>query len=98
MHGPIDFERSVWQQGEITSDGQRLRVADGLLRSEVLLGKSKAEIEAMLGPPTATDKFRDSGLAYWLGPERGFISIDGEWLTVDFDQTGRVREARIVSD
>jgi hypothetical protein len=73
-------------------------MADGLLRSQTLLGKSRTEIEALLGPPTSTDKFRDSGLAYWLGPERGFISIDYEWLTLNFDQTGKVRDARIVTD
>jgi hypothetical protein len=73
-------------------------MADGLLRSEVLLGKSRSEIEAMFGPPTSTDKFRDSGLVYWLGPERGFISIDSEWLTLNFDQAGKVRDARIVTD
>ena len=97
-HGPTEFERSVWLQGETGSVSPRLRMADGLLRSEVLLGKSRAEIEAVLGPPTSTDKFRDSGLVYWLGPERGFISIDSEWLTLDFDHAGKVRDARIVTD
>jgi hypothetical protein len=97
-HGPTEFERSVWVRGETTSDSPRLRMADALLRSEVLLGKPRAEIEAMLGPPTSTDKFRDSGLVYWLGPERGFISIDSEWLTLNFDQAGKVRDARIVTD
>ena len=96
--GPTEFQRSVWLQGETTSGSPRLRMADGLLRSEILLGKSRTEIETMLGPPTSTDKFRDSGLVYWLGPERGFISIDSEWLTLDFDQTGKVRDARIVAD
>jgi hypothetical protein len=95
---PIEFERSVWLQGESTSDSPRFRMAGDLLRSEVLLGKSRAEIEIMLGPPTSTDKFRDSGLVYWLSPERGFISIDSEWLTLNFDQTGKVRDARIVTD
>ena len=97
-HGPSQFERSIWLQGETASDSPRLRMADGLLRSEVLLGKSRAEIEAMLGPPTSTDKFRDSGLVYWLGQERGFISIDSEWLTLNFDQAGKARDARIVTD
>jgi hypothetical protein len=88
----------VWLQGEAASNGPRLRMADGLVRSEILLGKSRVEVEAMLGPPTATDKFRSSGLVYWLGSERGFMSIDSEWMTLEFDKTGKVREARIVTD
>lgn len=98
MCSPTEFDRSVWLRVETTSDSPRLRMADGLLRSRVLLGKSRAEIEAMLGPPKSTDYFRDSGLVYWLGPERGFMSIDSEWLTLDFDPAGRVRDARIVTD
>ena len=98
LHGPTEFERSAWLEGETNLDEPRLRMVDDLLESEALLGKSRVEIEALLGAPTSTDKFKDSGLVYWLGPERGFISIDSEWLTVDFDQTGNVRDARIVTD
>ena len=95
---PTEFDRTIWLQGESGADYPRLRMADGLLRSEVLLGKSEAEIESMLGPPTTTDKFRDSGLVYWLGPIRGFIRIDSEWLTLNFDQAGKVHDAQIVTD
>jgi outer membrane protein assembly factor BamE (lipoprotein component of BamABCDE complex) len=73
-------------------------MADGLLRSEVLSGKSRSEVEALLGPPTVTDKFMGSGLVYWLGPERGFIRIDSEWLTLHVDRAGKVSEVRIVTD
>ena len=97
-HSPSEFERSAWIQGETGSANPRLRMADGLLRSEILLGKSRREVEALLGPPTSTDKFRDSGLVYWLGTERGFINIDSEWLTLNFDKAGRVHDARIVRD
>jgi hypothetical protein len=31
-------------------------------------------------------------------PERGFISIDSEWLVVRFDTAGKVSEYRIVRD
>ena len=96
--GPTEFVQSVWLQGEATADSQRLRMADGLLNSRVLLGMSRSEIVAMLGPPTSTDKFRDSGMVYWLGPERGFMSIDSEWLTLNFDQAGKVRDVDIVRD
>ena len=37
-------------------------------------------------------------MVYWLGPERGFMSIDSEWLTLNFDQAGKVRDVDIVRD
>src|SRR5262245_66535007 len=33
---------------------------------------------------------RNHGLVYVLGPERSFMSIDYEWLLVDFDSGGKV--------
>ncbi|HEY5851687.1 MAG TPA: outer membrane protein assembly factor BamE [Lysobacter sp.] len=98
MCGPIAFEHSVWLRGEASPGSPRLRMADGLLRSEVLSGMSRSEVEALLGPPTVTDTFMGSGLGYWLGPERGFIRIDSEWLTLHFDRAGKVSEVRIVTD
>jgi hypothetical protein len=99
---PIAFDRSAWLAGEtadFSSDAPRLRMADGLIASRVLLAKHRSEIEAMLGQPTSTAKFRAYyDLVYWLGAERGFISIDSEWLVLRFDTAGRVAEARIVRD
>ncbi len=73
-------------------------MADGLVASGALVGKTRDDIANMLGPPTSTDKFRHYDLVYWLGPERGFFAIDSEWLVVSFGTTGTVREARIVRD
>jgi hypothetical protein len=73
-------------------------MADGLVSSGILLSKTRSEVQAMLGPATETDKFRDYDLVYWLGPERSYMSIDSEWLVVRLDRSGRVRKAHIVSD
>jgi len=99
-NGPTEFNKSEWLRAEIKNDSPRLRMADGLLRSGVLLGKSQSEIEAMLGPPTYTG-YRDSGLVrkyglvYQLGPEREYPGIDIESLALDFDPAGKVRDAHI---
>ncbi len=37
-------------------------------------------------------------MVYWLGPERGLIRIDSEWLVLRLDEGGVVREFRIVRD
>lgn len=99
-HGPTEFNRSVWLRAEFTADSPRLRMADGLLKSGVLLGKSQSEIETMLGPPTYTG-YGDSSMVrkpawvYQLGPERDFPGIDIESLALDFDSAGKVRNAHI---
>jgi len=99
-HGPTEFDRSVWLHTEITSDYPRLRMADGLLKSRVLLGKARSEIEAMLGPPTyigylGSGLVKKPGFVYRLGPEREYPGIDIEYLALDFDSTGKVYDAHV---
>jgi hypothetical protein len=48
--------------------------------------------------PPKTDYFSDYQIVYWLGPERGFISIDSEWLAIWIGPDQRVTDARIVRD
>jgi hypothetical protein len=35
---------------------------------------------------------------YWLGPERGLVSVDSEWLVVRLRPDGRVGVAQVVTD
>ena len=72
-------------------------MADGLLKSNALIGKRRQEIVALLGEPPATSYFSEWDMVYVLGPERGFISIDSEWLVLRLEH-GRVAEARLVRD
>jgi outer membrane protein assembly factor BamE (lipoprotein component of BamABCDE complex) len=87
----VDAERGTALQ-------TRYRVADRLASSERLKGMTRAEVVALLGEPTDTDKFRDRGLIYVLGPERGFIRIDYEWLAIDFDSDSKVSNVAVVRD
>lgn len=73
-------------------------MADGLLASGAIWGKTRPEIEGMLGPVTKTGYFDNSDMVYRLGPERAFLSVDSEWLVMNLDREGRVKEARIVRD
>ncbi len=102
FYGPTEFNREVWLSGEkakMSQDAPRLRMADGLIESGVLMGKTRAQIDAMLGPQTDTPYFRPRyDFVYWLGAERGYMSIDSEWLVLRIGATGGVAEARIVRD
>lgn len=102
FYGPTEFNSEVWRNGdnyEFSSDAPRLRMADAIIDSGVLIGKTKVEVDNMLGPQTNTDYFRPQyKYVYWLGAERGWMSIDSEWLVLNFGSDGTVSEARIVRD
>ena len=51
-----------------------------------------------VGEPPPTGYFAAWDMVYWLGPERGFIRIDSEWLVLRLAKDGRVLDNRIVRD
>jgi len=96
---PLPFDRAVWNaEAEDVEDFRRHRMADSLVQERRLLGKSRAEVISMLGEPTATSHFREYDLVYVLGNERGWMSIDSEWLLLKLDIAGRVSAAEIARD
>lgn len=97
---PIPFVSSWWAPGGAKNDLLRVqhRMADWLVLRRSLDGLSRSEVVAMLGEPLEHGYFRDYDLVYRLGMERGFISIDSEWLAVVLDDSGRVASAEIVRD
>lgn len=95
------FDSNVWKKRSIDEGVMwptRLRMIDDLLGHGRLDGLSSDKVRDLLGPKDDTDYFREWDLMYNLGPERGFIRIDSEWLVVRFDAVGIVNEYRIVRD
>lgn len=89
------FSREKWLQ----DPENRTRIVDDLLANHELVGMTEEEILALLG-----DCDNESGyfqqaqrLVYWLGPERGLMSIDSEWLILDFNG-GSVKDCFITTD
>jgi hypothetical protein len=90
------FDRAVWLDEK--QEAARLEIANRIVAQRLLDGKSRAEVVGVLGEPRKTGYFSDWNLVYRLGDERGFMSIDSEWLVVRFDANERVSEYRIVRD
>lgn len=90
----LAFQSEIWKSDE---RGIRIQMIDDLFKNYPLLGKSKAEINQLLGIPPRTNYFKDFDYVFWLGPQRGFISIDSEWLCLRF-KDDKVQEVRILSD
>jgi hypothetical protein len=92
------FDPVAWQDEARVQEGVRLGMADRLVARGTLLGKTRAEVLELLGEPSARGYLAASDLRYWLGPERGFFSIDSEWLVVRLGADGRVNDNFIVPD
>jgi hypothetical protein len=73
-------------------------MADRLVAQDTLWGMTRSDVVKQLGEPSDEGYFRQRDLVYWLGPERGFMSIDSEWLVLRLGRDGRVTEFRIVRD
>ena len=95
-----EFEPVAWrrQERENVMWPARLAMVDDLLKRHRLRGLTRDSVEQLLGPRDSTDYFQEWDLVYRLGPERGFLRIDSEWLVLNLGLDGRVRDYRIVRD
>lgn len=93
------FDSVIWKQSlaEKGNTAIRIKMVNSLLRKHNLVGMTRKQIDDLLGKPPKTAYFSDYEYVYWLGPERGFISIDSEWLGIKF-QDDKVIEARLLRD
>ena len=91
------FDSSLWRNSA-TLLSVRLRMADDLVNRQTLVGLTRQEVVALLGEPPKTEYFKEFDLVYYLGPERGFMSIDSEWLVLKLGPEGRVKRAAIARD
>jgi hypothetical protein len=83
---PIPFDREAWLAAADDPRGARYLMLDDLLAKEPLEGRTRAQVEELLGP-----MLHSIGLAeYYLGPEPSMISVDSIMLRLEFDASGRV--------
>lgn len=100
----LPFDKKEWIYG--TNGNQmhfpRLEMADDLIAKKTLYRMDKKDVVLMLGEATKMDiqwgEKEHFDLLYWLGPERGFMSVDSEWLGIAFDNKGKVLEYKLVRD
>lgn len=66
---------------------ERVKVVDDLFRKYELVGLTKDQVVGLLGPETENAYFKEPGnMVYYLGPERGLISLDSEWLVIELGE------------
>ncbi len=94
------FDSPTWKASpsEFSHDSVRLRMVDDFLKSHHPVGKSRAEIVALLGEPDNTPYFHNYDMVYHLGQERNSLPIDSEWLVLRLNSANIVIEARLARD
>ena len=99
-NAPLPFDRARWDATrDLQSDTTRHRMADWLVQSKQLVGKSRSEIVALLGPPeewVLWPELWDTN--YYLGPCRHMVGIDTEFLVLKFDERGMLTAAAVTED
>jgi hypothetical protein len=94
----VPFDSVAWKANpDCGSNARRIRMIDDLFAKRDLKGMRRAEVEALLGERDLTGYFKDYDMVYCLGPERGFVPIDSEWLVIKLDQD-KVTYYRIARD
>ena len=99
------FDAELWRnQEKVEHDTMwppRLCMVDNLIFSGKLDGLTSNQVVQLLGPPH--DKSFPFGatncdIHYYLGPERGFIRIDSEWLFITFGEDSKVNRYWLYRD
>ncbi len=98
---PIRFDSARWKAtpSSFSHESIRQRMVDDLLRTHPLVGRSRAEVESLIGPPNTTAYFDNYDMVYALGQEpNSYVAIDSEWLVIQLDAGGRVITAKLATD
>lgn len=99
MLGINEYKTNFSTEKWIGNMSERVYMVDDLITTYDLKGKTKSEVMTLLGPPTDTEYFKnDKNIVYYLGNERGIISIDSEWLVIDFDNRDKVKDYVVRTD
>lgn len=97
--GHTSFVRSQWMDTTMARGMLAVRgcMVDDMLERNELRGKTRAEVVALIGEPDPSDLFPEYELVYWLGPQRGLIGTDSEYLVMKLDKSGRVTSVELVT-
>ena len=97
--GLNEYKSSFTAEKWLNSETEKVYMVDDLLNDYDIKEMTKDEVIFLLGTPTTTEYFKDdNNIVYYLGNERGLISIDSEWLVIDFDESEKVSKYEIITD
>ncbi|NMW32892.1 hypothetical protein HKD42_12545 [Altererythrobacter sp. RZ02] len=92
------FDSDDWRAAKDDGSQTRVEMIEHLTRSGTLDELAKQQVFDLLGECRDTAYFNEWDCVYRLGDQRGFFSLDSEWLVIDFSQDGIVQRYEVVSD
>jgi hypothetical protein len=97
--GHTTFIQSQWMDTALVRSRLAIRgcMVDDLLDRNELRGMSRAQVVALIGEPDTGSDFPEYDLVYWLGPQRGLIGTDSEYLVMKLDQSKRVTSVELIT-
>jgi hypothetical protein len=95
--GHASFVQSDWMDTTMARGRLAVRgcMVDDLLERHELRGMQRKDVIALIGEPQPSDLFPEYDMVYWLGPERGLVGIDSEFLVMKVDKSGRVTSVEL---
>ncbi len=93
------FDPAIWRDETRFESGDRLPMAERIVESKALVGKTRAEVVEFLGAPSDPKRATATQLMYRLAPIKGWPKLQAQWLVVGINgDTGRVTQAFIVAE
>jgi hypothetical protein len=72
-------------------------MVDDLLDRNELRGMTREQVVGLIGPPDTVRDLTDYDMVYWLGPERGLIGTDSEYLVMKLDKAKHVTSVELIT-
>lgn len=76
----VPFDKTLWEN----NPSERYEMVDNLIESQLLMGKTKAEVIALLGQPYSSSTVEKDIFIYRLGDQPSFFKSRKEHLLIIF--------------
>jgi hypothetical protein len=93
------FDAERWRSVDGRTSPERLTMIDDLVESKLLIGKTVAEVQEMLGQAEPVNYFENAGydIMYVVGEGRGLLP-GPEYLAIDISSAGTVQSIDVLQD
>src|SRR4051812_37435725 len=97
--GHATFIQSQWMDTTMARGKLAVRgcMVDDLLDQHELRGMTRVQVVSLIGEPDTVRDLPEYDLVYWLGPERGLIGTDSEYLVMKLDKTMHVTSVELIT-
>jgi hypothetical protein len=97
--GHSTFVQSQWMDTSLVRGKLAIRgcMVDDLLDMHELRGMTRSAVVALIGEPDTVNDLPGYDMVYWLGPERGLVGTDSEYLVMKLDKSNRVTSVELIT-